>query len=453
MSSPAIVTPSGDRPSSSGNQSRDVIWTGKVDISEEPFTVIAASGDVEDRQDVLLIWKLSAFLGMIMYLWFCLCFAQYFLVRPRIRLSAPAIIFKLSATLQPQQTSTEKTSEQYLPDGLPLPSNILQSLQQDTSIHGVNPQLSTLRFSRRSERTELPQQETLPIKVISRKPFRAIPALSGRVRFHRSPFKIGNPSLIAALEIDIPVFAQHPVEVGEIRLNLINGVVNSLQDEGTQKLPITCHPRDSLVRLYSISPNIATLGTPPASPVHTLEVSINIQIRVSDVCQPQIEIRFKANADFSSAVGPSQSKSTQSDLPSNKSSNPTPRTDRATSQRQAGSALQGAPGVSEENRLGFVIQFSAKEAVYVGRPFKWEIFVINRSSRQRKLGLTMLAKPKKGGDKRLSSRPPSTNAIAANGAGSVAGCYVDDNLLYTMIKSQASETTPLVCLNSDLRIG
>ena len=363
------------------------------------------------------------------------------------------MIFKLSAALQPAQPSRENAAEQYLPDGVPLPSNILQPLEKDASLRGVIPQLSTLRFTRRSQATEALQREILPINVVSRKPFRAIPALSSRVKFHRSPFRVGTPSLVAALELDIPTFVQHPIEIKDIRLHLANGVVTSLGDEKIQALPMLCNPRDSIVWLYSIKPSVASVGAVPASLSQALEVTINVLIHVSTLCRPAIEIRFKANADFSISLPPSQAKTAQSAQRNVKTTNLVPGAHAAPGQVQTAAALQGAPGVSNETKLGIVIQFSAQETVHVGKPFKWGIFVINRSSRQRKLGLTMLSKRKSGGEKRISSRPTSTNATATNKTGSVADPFVDDNLLYTMIKSQAPEFTPLVCLNSDLRVG
>ena len=379
--------------------------------------------------------------------------AQYSLGRPRIRLQAPAVIFKLSAALQPAQPSKEKATEQYLPDAVPLPSNILQPLEKDASLRGTVPQLSTLRFTRRSQATEALQREILPIKVLSRKPFRAIPALSSRIRFHRSPFRVGTPSLVAALELDVPAFSQHPIEIQGIKLTLANGVVTDLGDEQFPALPISCSPRDSIVRLYSVKPSAASNESVPTSLSHALEVIIKVLIHVSEICRPTIEVRFKANADFSISLPPSHNKTAQSAQRNSRSTNLMPSAHATPSQGQTAAALQSAPGVSSETKLGLVIQFSAMETVYVGKPFKWEIFVINRSSKQRRLGLTMLSKRKTGGEKRISSRPTSTNATAANKTGSVADAFVDDNLLYTMMKSQAPDFTPLVCLNSDLRVG
>lgn len=362
--------------------------------------------------------------------------------RPKIRLQAPAVILKVSASLQPSRSSKDHLSEPYLPDGIPFPSNILQPLQKDPTLHGMVPQLSTLRLSRRSAAGGVLHQEILPIEVVSRRPIRAIPALSSRVRFHRFPFRIGQPSLIAALELDIPGFALHPIEILDAKLHLVNGTVSSLDDEELQGFPLFCQPRGSIVRLYSLSPITSSIGTPFPNLSQTLDVTINVRVHVSHACYPRIEIRFKANADFRVSANADNNRTSLSN-PSNSKPAPVIPTP----------ALQGAPGLRQEGDMGIIMQFNAPKEVYVGKPFKWDIFVINRSSGQRRLTLTMLSKRKSGGEKRISSRPTSINTTPGNHGASVADPFVDDNRLYTKIKSQAPEGTQLVCLNSDLRVG
>ena len=62
-SNPRSSTGSEPQQGSSGNQSRDVIWSGAVNVTEEPVIVVQESeDDVEDRH-VLILWKLKAFLS------------------------------------------------------------------------------------------------------------------------------------------------------------------------------------------------------------------------------------------------------------------------------------------------------------------------------------------------------------------------------------------------------
>lgn len=47
-----------------GNQPRDVIWSGKVDVLEDPVIVVEESEeDNEDDRTLLVLWKLTSFLS------------------------------------------------------------------------------------------------------------------------------------------------------------------------------------------------------------------------------------------------------------------------------------------------------------------------------------------------------------------------------------------------------
>lgn len=61
FSAPTIATPNPDAPPPL--QARDTIWTAKLDVTEDPVFVVVGSGEDDDGQDVLLIWKINAFLG------------------------------------------------------------------------------------------------------------------------------------------------------------------------------------------------------------------------------------------------------------------------------------------------------------------------------------------------------------------------------------------------------
>lgn len=56
----------GPPPVHGGGQARDVVWSSRLDVSEEPTTIIVEGLDGEDSQDVLLIWKMKAFLSKLL---------------------------------------------------------------------------------------------------------------------------------------------------------------------------------------------------------------------------------------------------------------------------------------------------------------------------------------------------------------------------------------------------
>ena len=61
FSSPSILSPTAE--SQAAAQAHDVIWSAKLDVTEDPVFVVVGSGEDDDGQDVLLIWKANAFLG------------------------------------------------------------------------------------------------------------------------------------------------------------------------------------------------------------------------------------------------------------------------------------------------------------------------------------------------------------------------------------------------------
>ena len=67
ISSPSvtITSPTNEtrRPASNAVPNRDVIWSDKLDVTQDPIIIVAGSDDTEDGQDVLLIWRLGAFLS------------------------------------------------------------------------------------------------------------------------------------------------------------------------------------------------------------------------------------------------------------------------------------------------------------------------------------------------------------------------------------------------------
>lgn len=62
-SAPLIGSPNDASQGPGVSQGRDVIWSGRVDVGEDPLIVVEESDDGHDGQNVLLIWKLAVFLS------------------------------------------------------------------------------------------------------------------------------------------------------------------------------------------------------------------------------------------------------------------------------------------------------------------------------------------------------------------------------------------------------
>lgn len=92
---------------------QEVIYNGSVHDGQDPFIVVqgpADSGDNVNDGHILVVWKMSAFL-----------------VRPRLRLQNPSVVFSATANLKPaEQVQNDTLREEYLPSQIPSGINLLE---------------------------------------------------------------------------------------------------------------------------------------------------------------------------------------------------------------------------------------------------------------------------------------------------------------------------------------
>ena len=402
--------PNRDRQPSSG-PIRDTLWSGKVDVTADPITMVI--GTAEQEQNVLLVWKTTVSLS-----------------RPRIRLSTPTIVFKAFASFRSAITREETKSDPYLPSGIPLTSNILQPLGTDTAFKNSHPHLAALRLTQKQPGIKRALGESIQLTTVAPRACRVMPALSSRIRAQKAPFRSETPSMIASLEVDIPPFAPYPMKITGVHLALAHGKVTEIGGQ-LRKFPMALHARDQIVCLYSLLQD----GQVEGKSFLPLQVTIDVSIDVSDNCHPRIQVKFQANVDFQ---GPKEEKAKPSQIA------PGDQLVDSTSEMQTSTT---------EEKLGVVIKFTAKNPVYVGEPFYWDVFVMNRSGRQRRLGLSMLHKKRLGGERFIPSRPLSISGGHRQQLDTIASPFTDDNLLYTDMKNFHRDMTQLICLNTDLKIG
>ena len=346
----------------------------------------------------------------------------------------------------------------YLQSGVPLPVNLLQSLRDDPALEGVEPQLSALRLSKSMPSTSSPLVQPHPLRAISRKAFRAIPALSGRVRYNKSASLSSRPTLVASLDIDIPSFMQYSVDLRAVMLKLPSGEAEDLSKGQIMKLPVQCRSRDNIIFLYRLSPRA---GYVDGATTKTLDISISATVLVSDICRPEIEMRWKTGVDFSTALNPSYGAPGQSMQRNNRpASLPPPSSNPLAANapvvvRDAQADLSDSLSPRQKSSTsdsGITATFTGAGNIYVGEPFKWRLFVVNRSSKPRKLAVLVIPKRKKGVIMKHISRPPSSSNHASKKE-VIAEAVIDDNYLYAMQRAGAMENERLVCLTTDLRIG
>ena len=381
--------------------------------------------------------------------------------RPRVRLQAPLTTFRPSATLRADATSTINFSgESYLPSGIPGSLNLLASLKDEPSLKGVPPQLPALRLSRIIPTSSNLATNDQTIRVATQPTFRTIPAVSARVRYSKASITAGIPTIIASLDIETATYLGKDISLRSVNMQLAEGSAEDLGKGYAPSLPMTCSPGDNPTFLFRLTPYDALVeGMRYNSNSSTLDISIDATILTSKVCQPHIEMRWRTGVDFSTALNPSFGAPNQSMQRSKRPANITmhkalsneiaaPVSDRtsndgSTDRRERAASL---------NDLGICVTFTAPKIVYVGKPFSWDIFVVNRSGKARKLALLALPKRRRGDSKVHLSRP-STSSTEGRKDGGIADAVTDENLLFAMQRNASKEAVQLISLGNDMIIG
>ena len=413
-------------PPKDGPPQRDVVWSGKVNTTEEPIVVMEESAEEEDLSTALLIWKLTATLN-----------------RPRVRIPSPVVVWAVKGNLEPASRARTVRQSKYLTSGAPVATNLLESLRDGSRENSRSPYLPSTRLAQRSGR-DGGHLQSIPLGLLNKSPLKALPALSSRIRFHRS-HKIGDlPTITASLELEIPPHAPSEVDILAVRLKLARGQATELGKQHGIRLPKTCRSRDNLVWLYLLSPLDAFEDpTGFVSPIHLLEVEIDARAIVSDICRPLVHVKWRTNVDFSSAANTVRGSLTFANQPHARP----PSSERPTSRTSTETAK---PDVEDPE---FTMTFVPRGPVYVGEPFKWSVTVVNRSPRTRQLSLMVLQKRKRQAAKRHSHQSSTGSVTAVSKSGTVADAMVDENLLYATVKSSGPDVAHLVSVDSDVRIG
>lgn len=99
--------------------------------------------------------------------------------------------------------------------------------------------------------------------------------------------------------------------------------------------------------------------------------------------------------------------------------------------------------------FGVSITFTAPKTVYIGRPFSWDVLVLNRSSKPRQLLLTVIPKRKK----HLHSSKSSSASATVLAKTDIADAVIDENMLYAMQRNAAHEHAEVISLSTDVRVG
>lgn len=451
----------GSIPGRDSPNSSESIFSGRLKETKKPFVIedkMDSGSDVEDEEEeeepryVYAMWKLPVLL-----------------IRPRMRLHSPAVVFSASASLDPDLwTEPVAPDVGYLPSGLPSGFNLLESFSNDFALNGVKPRLSALRVSRVAPVTR--QQDFMTrLRTLPQLSIKVFPVLHTRIRFSRPNTIPLSRSIVALLEIDFTSHFECEALLNSIQLTSPNGTVENLNDEAGLSLPLSCVSHDHITLLYHIQPQ-QTETTLPRDTSGSLEISIGASVLVvPGVCTPSLTMSWTTALDFSLPVNPSFGTASESGI--QRAHRPTQLSIGSVAQvithlkspsairPDALPTLEASTNRTEASipDLGITMSFTAPSTpVHPGDIFSWTVYVVNRSSDKansrppRKLAL--VAVPKRRRAEVRPIRPPSSSG-RRRGDKEIADAVLDENVIHALQKSATLETSELICLSADTRVG
>ncbi|KAK7744201.1 hypothetical protein SLS53_003722 [Cytospora paraplurivora] len=413
--------------------------------------------------------------------------ATIFLTRPRIRLYGPSIVFTAAASLKPDPEQSGEQNDGYLESGVPSGLNLLESFARDPLLGGVKPRLPAMRVSRVAPVTQ--SKDSYPIlKGLARFSESIYPAVHTRVRFARPNTTPPSPAIIALLEIDFTSYFDCEVAVDKITLSIPEGQVEDLNDVPGLSLPLKCVAHDHLTFMYRLAPQESDVSS--RAPTRELAIAIECSALVRPAsCTPKLRMAWSTILDFTLPVNPVFGSGVNK--PFQRSHKPaqlsitdgaslvSPSVARPDSLPSL-EALIERSGQTSIPDFGITMTFTAPEGpIYPGDEFVWTVFIVNRnapalssskpatevSPPARKLALRAIPKRRRN-DMRVI-RPPSTSGLdhmlarrkSATAAAiegpetEIADAVVDENIVHAMQRSSLVDSTEVVCLSADVRVG
>ena len=381
-----------------------------------------------------------------------------------MRLQSPMIVFKPSATLQPRtEGPDDKIRDPILQSAVPASINLLESLKGDPALHGAAPKLSAAKLTSVKPSTYSEATSDSTLRLSAQKAFRAVPAISSRVRYSRLNGYKGKSSVIASLDIETAPFSKDSITIIEIDMQLSEGSIEKLGDGHAPALPLNCRAKDNPIFLYRLIPNDALYNSSSSSSARTVLITVYASVLVSDTCHPTIEMRWKTGVDFSTALNPTYGTPGQSMQRPRR-----PSSLSRTSAAAAGSRLPASSGDADSSAksgadqardravsmsdFGVSVSFAAPEIVQAWKPFSWDVSVLNRSSKPRQLVLTVIPKRKKVFTGDYLSKA-STSIAGARSQSDRPEAVFDENVLYAMQKNAGNDAAQVISLSADARIG
>ena len=376
-----------------------------------------------------------------------------------MRLASPMILFKPTAILRPTKENSKKLKDPLLPSRVPASSNLLEPLKNDPDIQGAKPRLTATRLSRMNIiPSDSPTTDNL-VKANERKPFRALPAISCRVRYARAHGQAAKPSVIASLDIETAPFSAEAVQLTAVDLNLPDGLTEDLCRSAKPRLPLDCRPGDNTVFLFRLTPYENPSKSSSYISAGTVTISVHAIILVSSSCSPTIQMEWKTGVDFSTALNPNYGAPGQSmqmqrepHSLSKASSNTNLGSVAATSQEEdlIGGSTKTQSRTTSMSDCDVSVSVTASKPSIVGQLFSWDVLILNRSRKPRQLSLRVLPWRNTGLTDNSISKSSSISGAGRN-TPDTAHAVIDGSSLYVLQKTVGVNVGQVISMSADVR--
>lgn len=407
---------------------KELLASELVNISgEDPLmlaTELQAEGDDDSYQFVFLFWKTVIPIG-----------------RPKGRLQKLAVYFTPSATFNPSQTKPKAAviEDDYLPSQIPLSGNLLQAFTNDDTYGEVKPFLSESRLTRLASGIPIVKQPSRSLRCGPRKLFRAAPAFLWRIRFLRFPNLSETEAILACFDIEFTQYAAYNVSLDKVDLQLTSGHSEVVAAD----LPRICQANEQHTLIYKIFPqSSAEKAIDIAELQRTLTIILTSTVLVSKTCLPTVKIKWKTALE----LPPSRPPSRAAPLSSISERAPPLSHDALI---MTGHVAESDPSMDVAD--GVTLSITAPDEIVIGREFRWDVLVVNRSEKVQRLALVSMPR------RRHQEIIPNLKRPGSSGTHSekkdLAPTIVDENVLFAVHKNSILDPTELVCLTPDVKIG
>ncbi|KAF9640271.1 hypothetical protein BFW01_g12077 [Lasiodiplodia theobromae] len=190
--------------------------------------------------------------------------------------------------------------------------------------------------------------------------------------------------------------AGYSLSLNEVELALSDGRVESCGENLGGGRENVYKSGDQVALLYKLIPNDVSKDYTVPMNIHALDVRIRAKILLSEECQPEVVIDWRTNVDIAHVL---KSKLRVPDHLLGRSAhqrNISSINSSSSSKQPGPDSLpymeNGLQDSSSGGNIDVAVTIVGPERVYVAEPFVWDVFIVNRSDRERRLEFQVVFK-------------------------------------------------------------